>query len=257
LSGVANGSFETSDGRGNADSWSWTIVVTAAKYAPYNVPADRSRFDGFELGWGADVFVDSIVDGTNGATAFYDSTFGDPMRFEGFERHWSGNETFVDDLASAEAAEYGGTPPETFDGFESGWSNFPFLVSLGAVDVAMFHAGADPFDGFEAGWLTSPFETDIGSVSTAAAAYVEGGSSGAAETFEAVRPDLVFQVGASSNLYFIPSHPFSGGETVTVYNAGDGELFNPAGATLSTDNGAGTNYISNDPAKYWTGLPPI
>ena len=68
---------------GTAESWTWTRSAPF-KFKAFATPVGLSRFDGFELGWGVDDFVDELVVPTNAAA--FEFANGTPT--EGFETGW-------------------------------------------------------------------------------------------------------------------------------------------------------------------------
>lgn len=269
MTALANGDFETSGGSpGVAASWTWSTSVAAAKIASYGA----TRFERFELGWGCDLFVSSLVVPTNANTML----FGIPVEqhaFDDFERQWSHNENFVDTLSSAESAEYG-TPPQALDGFEREWSsNEHFSFVLGGTVIAIYTGTSTAFDGFEGFWKSN--ESYLYALaSVAAATFTEGGVSGVSETFESVLGDQIFSTNPGLSVFTAPAHGFSNGDLVRVYNDGTGQL--PTGLSMNLDYtigsvttntfelligsmqqlvadvGAGSNYVKASPIKFWT-----
>lgn len=81
---LTNLSFETAGtDPGSAASWTWTRTAPFL-FEGFLARTGLSRFDGFEVGWGVDDFVDELVVPTN-ATAF---EFANGTPAEGFETGW-------------------------------------------------------------------------------------------------------------------------------------------------------------------------
>lgn len=263
----ANLSFETAGATaGDAASWTWT-AVSGSLWAPIGTPPVHA--DGFELGWGADVFFGSL---TSSEPAVFAGPV--PQLFDGFETGWSNN-AFAFTLAAAAAENFptGIASPttETFDGFErAGWSVVPFLFAFAGGTSA----GVDDFEG----WI-SPYYVALPSAT--AATFQEGGGSGAVETFEAFKADQAFSGGNVTlpGTFTIPSHGFVNGDKVKFFIAIDEVSVLPSGlsdqityfviaaaantfqvsltsggaAVALTDVGNGTNYVRTDVTQNWGG----
>jgi hypothetical protein len=134
---------------------------------------------------GNDDFLFSLAQAVIGP-AIYDDV---PESIEDFEEGWSQNESFIRELASAEAADFDPGPgtklAEDFDGL---WAfNEGFLFAFAPADLTGI-----PTESFEAGWRGNGsflFSFDPSDVS--AASYDTAGSAEAVEDFEGLWPNLV------------------------------------------------------------------
>lgn len=151
---------------GLAAGWTLAHQASVEEIAGYAPAPERAQGD-FERGWlGNESFVFAFAPSVL-EPALFDET---PESVEDFEENWSQNETFLRELVSQGAAEYGPGPKlvedfdELWDGneafapadlaaapteaFESGWrSNESFLFALAPGDLAL-----GPSETFEAGW---------------------------------------------------------------------------------------------------------
>lgn len=146
-----NLSFEISDGAAGARSWTLTPIDSWSEIAGY---------DHLELV---------------------------PFGWEGFERGWGGNETFLfsfptlaDEVERARFSSSFFTPAQTFESFEV-WV-FPYYRSSAPFLSASF-VGPTSIEAFEHDWANSPFGFTWGDVTSVAAPYAPFGA--IVETFEA------------------------------------------------------------------------
>jgi len=87
---ITNLSFET-QGTNPGDAASWTRTATAPfHFESFETPLYVSRFEGFEMGWGADDFIDELVVPTTAAVFEFGTipALGVITPYENFERSW-------------------------------------------------------------------------------------------------------------------------------------------------------------------------
>jgi hypothetical protein len=131
---------------GLAAGWTLAHLASVEEIAGYGTP--EAPEESFERGWTNDTFHFGL-----GPTAVEPALFDDgPESVEDFEEGWSQNETFIDELTSAAAADYdpgaANSPLEDFDGLWAG--NSGFLFAFAPVDLA-----GVPTEAFESGWRSN------------------------------------------------------------------------------------------------------
>lgn len=170
-------------GPGLAEGWSLSQLASVEELAGYGSP-ERPQED-FERGWSNDDFLFSLAQAVIGP-ALYDDV---PESVEDFEEGWSQNESFIRELASAEAADFDPGPgtklAENFDGLWAG--NEAFLFAFAPADLTTV-----PTEAFESGWRGNGsflFSFDPSDVSVAS--YDTAGTAEPVEDFEELWPNLV------------------------------------------------------------------
>lgn len=272
MTAFQNGSFELVGlSAGKAAGWAWTSHATAAATAAFN--GGTAGHEGFELGWGADEFVDELDD-----VGMLRATFNLPGytdAAEGFERKWAGNETARFDLVGGVSATFAHAAPEAFDSFEYAWGgNDAFIRTLGPSAAAPF-ASSGNVDSFETHWKgNEAFLTDFDPGELDPALF--GPTASSFESFENVVPDRPVSFDPATDKVLATAHGFANGAVVAFVNPTGGTL--PSGlidavtyfvvsATTNTFQvsqtlggsavafdgfGTGVNYAKADRSLHWT-----
>lgn len=284
MSAFENVSFEIADNLGNASGWTWNRSV-GFHLMGFSTGAGAGRFEGFEVAWGSDPFVGSLVVPSSAIALVFDPGGSRPLTTETFERSWLQDETafFVWDAGSAAVALFNGTLGR--DDFEEGWSadeSFSWAFTSGQLAAAEF--GANAFDPFEVGWKSNDtYLFALGSTDSALFRTNPMNNLNV-EGFEAVAPDQPATFTPAS-LISVPAQllPSIGGSyppdfQLTLYNAGGGALppeIDPrrtyfmlqpllsgglgvnvstaiSGSALVFSAASGNNWIKLDTRYFWT-----
>lgn len=173
----SNLSFETDNGVNTGCAGGWVYACHAQlDYAEFG----SSPWEAFES-WVAGYLFAFVGIGTDLAQATFQTLQPTPKFFENFEEFWSSNESYVFDLAGANAAF--DTTPQNFEDFEQEWDaneSYKFSFTGIGTDLAYGVFTSDGnVEGFESGWVTYKFSfTGVGTDLTA------GLFDGAANAFE-------------------------------------------------------------------------
>lgn len=131
---IANPSFETAGATpGQAASWTVSVVSSAESIAEFGTDA-LDGAERFESGWDNDAYLFALEDGDI-ESAVFDELVG-PSVVEDFGHGWDGNELFLWELASVQAATFDGPVGEAFEDFEDDWFDGTAYIGLARPFIA-------------------------------------------------------------------------------------------------------------------------
>jgi hypothetical protein len=230
--------------------------------------------EGFENAWQSTAYLLGLTIGTNALRAIWVDGTVNPSNFDGFEGGW-GNTPFLVALGGAPATF--NTTVDLFEGFEREWlSNESYLLVISSGTNALWNEGGTPSadETFEAsaGW-DATYQTTIGS---GVAATFDGLTALGHDNFEQAVPDVVVSADPIAHTFTALAHGLANGTSLFVLNDGG---FPPAGliktvnyyvvntttntfqlsltvggsAVAFTDAGTGQTSVRGDPSLYWNG----
>jgi hypothetical protein len=213
------------------------VPTTAAGFS-----TSEKGFEDFESFWGAnEAFLTSFDGGEfiEVQPAQYDSSEPAPLLTEPFEEGWSGNDDYLFELGSTEAAAYTGTGAA--EPFESGWSTnesflFAFVGPPTDLSAAVYEGSPDPnpdesFEDFEESWHANEDFLFVFDVSDLSAASYD--VTGPVEDFEEVKlPVPIVAVDPITDTITASSHGFF-----------DGDRWRPRGGVIPQGLNVGNEYF--------------
>lgn len=174
--------------------------------------------DTFEEGWSAnESYAVALAVGTNGVRAIWNDGTVNPSNFDGFEGGW-GNTPYLLTIATAVQATFD-TDTDADEDFENAWSaNESYQLTIGSPVAATFDASPEAFEDFEEGWSSNESYSLVltGPTTITFCADLAFGI----ETFERSIDDADYVVDAPTDVFTPTTQPYSNTDSVVLINVG-------------------------------------